>query len=289
MRREFPESSDKIQVFVDQLPGTMSEERMRFVAEHYVGTQKMLPEQVDAIRRYNPNFIMLHYRLGLRQLESKGKHIHNGRWGNDWHEIGKHKNWFVRNQAGKAVYQLTPKGLKEFIMDISGRYNDTEGRGWKEYWARTMMAEAAASHADGVFADSVRTPIRVPDEFDNSPLGIQPMRGYLPHLETWLDYVYQQLNQERRYFILNLSGLCTKWDTTQGYYEHCHGFMSEGIGIKTDDWELWAERTLKLLRNGKIWLAQQKVKRTDYDSRMWYFANFLLLKTNNGLGLHKRV
>jgi hypothetical protein len=39
-RRPFPDTSTRIAVLTDQLPGAMSEAQVRFAATHYVGTTK---------------------------------------------------------------------------------------------------------------------------------------------------------------------------------------------------------------------------------------------------------
>src|SRR5437867_8870324 len=62
-QRQFPTSWDHVQVFVDQLDGGLSTAQKQFAASHYAGTQKQTSNLIDAIRVYNPNFIMLQYRL----------------------------------------------------------------------------------------------------------------------------------------------------------------------------------------------------------------------------------
>ena len=39
-----------------------------------------------------------------------------------------------------------------------------------------------------------------------------------------------------------------------------------------------ANRTLNLIRNDKIWIAQSAIEPTDLQSRFWYVANYLLLR-----------
>jgi len=280
-KRQFPDTSQTIRVYVDQLPGQLTRSQLRFAASHYVGTQKLLSQQIDLLRMQNPDFLMLHYRLGTRQAEPRVIHIHMDRWTTDWDEVDRHDDWFIytRGPARQRVYQLV-SGNREYIMDISGRYNGNTQNGWKEYWVKTVIAEARACHADGVFADSTHPPYAVPPELNDSPLGAPPYLGYISHLEEFYEYVYKKLNEAGVYFIPNIGHLITTWDTTEGYYKNVHGAMVEGFGFRgnTVDWRLQQNRTLKLLHNGKIYIAQSGARAEDIQERLWYLANFLLLK-----------
>jgi len=279
--RRFPDTSDTIRVFVDQLPANLTRAQRHFVATRYVGTQKLLAIQIDSLRVYNPDFIMLHYRLGTRQADPSVIHVHDNRWSTDWFEIDRHEDWFVHTNdpTPKRVYQRVDD-VREYVMDISGRINGNTTAGWKEYWVKTVLAEVAACHADAVFADNVQPPYAIPRELYNSPIGAPPYLSYIPHLEEFLDYVYEQLDRANVYFIPNIGDMVTTWDTTQGYYEDVHGFMVEGFGHRrnTPDWRQQQNRTLKALRNGKIYIAQKSVHVQDTQARLWYVSNFLLLK-----------
>jgi hypothetical protein len=279
--RQFPDTRDRIRVFVDQLPGGISRAQMQFAARHYVGTQKLQAEQVDAIRAFNPKFIMLQYRMGTRQPELSVVFIHGNQWVHDWDEVNRHDDWFfhTKDSVPERVYMLYGNS-REYLMDISGKVNGNLTDGWKEYWVRSVVADVKASHADGVFADSTHIPYNVPAKFHNSPLGPPPFLSYLPHLEAFYDHVYRELDRQNVYFIPNIGNLITGWDTTQGYYEDVHGAMVEGFAFRGngDDWRLQQNNTLRLLRNGKIYLAQGGVAEADTQGRLWLLCNFLLLK-----------
>ena len=63
--RKWPNTSSGIHVFNDQLASNLSDAQWRFAATHYAGTQKMLRRDADTWRSYNPDFLVLHYRLGI--------------------------------------------------------------------------------------------------------------------------------------------------------------------------------------------------------------------------------
>jgi len=281
-QRTFPDTRNGIYVFVDQL-GSLSTAQRQFAAAHYVGTQKQTSGLIDAIRAYDPNFIMLQYRLGVRESGYPGGpvFIHDNTWCNDWGSINPNEDWFIHDDDGNRVYQLYGGSVYEYCMDISGAVNGNTTNGWKEYWSACVIDDCDDSHADGVFADSTHLPYAVPADLWDSPIGGPPHTPYIPHMETFYDYTYQQFDQAGKYFIPNIGGLCTTVDTTAGYYEDVHGAMVEGFATKLSnyDWKLQQNRTLRLLGNDKIYIAQSGVSgHTDIEGRRWLMSNFLLLK-----------
>jgi len=63
--RPWPDTTNGVYVFNDQLASAMGAPLAEFSATHYAGCQKMLRSDADSLRSYNPDFLILHYRLGL--------------------------------------------------------------------------------------------------------------------------------------------------------------------------------------------------------------------------------
>src|SRR5262245_57080721 len=83
--RPFPETSTRIAVLTDQLPGPMSDAQLRFAATHYVGTQKLTLNVSRRLRAINPGFLVLHYHLAMWQSAPNVLFITEGNaWGNDY-------------------------------------------------------------------------------------------------------------------------------------------------------------------------------------------------------------
>ncbi len=83
------------------------------------------------------------------------------------------------------------------------------------------------------------------------------------------------------YFIPNVGTLTTNADTSTCYYTNVSGDFMEGFGVKTSDWTEEKNRTLQLLNNGKIWIAQNYLSsNSDVATREWYLTNYLLLKSS---------
>jgi len=279
--RQFPSSWGTIQVFVDQLPDGMSTAQNKFAATHYAGTQKATAGVIDAIRQYNSNFLMLQYRLGTRDSGAQTQIIHNNTWSSDWATINAHEDWFVHDGQGNRVYQDYDGTIREYVMDVSGLISGNTTAGWKEYWTATTLADIAASHGDGVFADSTHLPYNIPVSLQDSHVGAAPYTNLIDDDEVFYDYAYRQYTAANKYFIPNIGQLITTSDTTTGYYTNVHGAMVEGFGYRggTSDWKLQANRTLNLIRNDKIYIAQNDVNGvSDVTGRLWLLSNFLLLK-----------
>ena len=102
--RIFPDTSTRIGVLTDQLPGGMSAAQERFAATHYVGTQKLSLNLSRPLRAINPQFLVLHYHLAMWQSAPRVNYIVDGnRWSNDYDEVTRHESWFWHNPANQRV------------------------------------------------------------------------------------------------------------------------------------------------------------------------------------------
>ena len=172
-----------------------------------------------------------HFRqLGVRT--SSAVFIHNVQWTTDAGDLQDH--WFVEDFDSPANRVFQAVALDDFVLDVSGAINgdpDGDGIGWKEYVATTMIADAAASAADGVFADSSHLPFAIPANLYDSPLGPPLHTAYIPHLEAYYNYVFAQFETANQYFIPNIGSLLTTLDRTTGYYEDVHGAMVKVLPV----------------------------------------------------------
>jgi hypothetical protein len=91
--RSFPESRERILVYADQLPSQLTDAQWKFVATHYVGGQKQTRSWVRTIRQLNPNFLMMHYQLGLGA--GPAKFVVGDEWTSDFDQLSKHDGWFL--------------------------------------------------------------------------------------------------------------------------------------------------------------------------------------------------
>src|SRR5207248_4505306 len=62
--RPIPNTTGAVHVWDDQLPDSMSDAQIRFVARHVDGTQKVSLQTARRLRVANRGFLVLYYRLG---------------------------------------------------------------------------------------------------------------------------------------------------------------------------------------------------------------------------------
>src|SRR5262249_29505664 len=77
----FPNTSNGIHIFEDQLPNGLSSAMVQFLATHTDGTQKLTLSTTNQFQAINPNFTVLHYQLGTGN--SAYDYIINNQWSSD--------------------------------------------------------------------------------------------------------------------------------------------------------------------------------------------------------------
>jgi hypothetical protein len=283
-RRAFPDTSDGIFVFNDQL-SNLSDVWSRFAATHYVGAQKMTRSEARAVRQYNPNFIILHYRLGLGlgyrvaggDCQPTGDYI--GIFAGDdgvqeWPADGGQDTWFYKYN-GERVYMCD---WGWYVMNL-------DDPGWREHWSEEVMRQIAGNEDDGVFADSYSVP---------NYLGADRYRPNLPELdenfekawaasiEGFTAYIVNRF-AGRYYFIPNVGSWTTTRDPTD--YSGVDGVMIEGFAswgpgspFEPVDWELQMNRILGLTAQDKAVIMQSYVDPANVEERLFTLASYLLVK-----------
>src|SRR5439155_8810867 len=89
----FPSTTNGIHIIEDQLPSSLSNAMIKFVATHMDGTEKELLNQTNQFRAINPNFTVLHYQLGTGN--SPYDYIINNQWTSDWNYVNQQESWFA--------------------------------------------------------------------------------------------------------------------------------------------------------------------------------------------------
>jgi hypothetical protein len=281
-RRVFPDTSARIGVLTDQLPGGMTDAQMRFAATHYVGTQKLTLNLSRPLRALNPNFIVLHYRLAMWQSAPRVNYIVDGnRWSNDFPRVDPHESWFWHNPAGQRVASNQDGKL---LMNIADP-------GFRAYWRESIASQVAAGDYDGVFLDSASPALlqweaRAP--LDRRLLGSGVRTNRFPELggrswiAAWQDWIADldaSLAARGIPLIPNVGALATTWDNTD--YSLTAGAFSEGFldsGFPEADWQAAANQTLDLVRKNRIVILQNYLAPENIAKRKYLLANYLLVK-----------
>lgn len=297
--RSFPSTETKaVSVFADQLPiQDMNDAQIRFVSEHYAGTQKLYKNQIEKIRAYNPDFLMLHYRLAQAAGEAPGiahdSEADGAVNGNifsaeEWDKNLQQKDWFIRDGAGNRIKNSE---WNWYPFDLA-RSSDLRNQ-IADYWSSRVKKEVTVTDSDAVFADSYGIPFG-PWSPDSAPkyayssswnIDIDAAKSWLTNsLVPYSDRIWTSLKSANIPYIPNCGQLITTWDTVDNY-THSDGCMIEGFtGFKTSitsvaDWKLEMNNILSLANKGKITIAQSDFTGAEnFARRSFIVGSYLLSK-----------
>ncbi|HEX8203726.1 MAG TPA: putative glycoside hydrolase [Isosphaeraceae bacterium] len=280
--RPFPDTSNGISVFTDQLPGNMTPAQWQFAATHYVGTQKQNTDWTRQMRTLNPRFIVLHYQLAVGAGPSL--FVVGNQWTNDFNTVTNQEGWFLHTDQGSRVRQ---PWTDWYVMDIRSA-NGVPLTGWPNYWVSTALDRLRLNENDGVFADSYTVDILIgqvnpPHPWFNDVSAC--LRNWIPNLDAYGASCARALHDapENFYYLPNLGALVTTWDSTN--YGVGDGGMVEGFALsnsgnyyQTGDWQLQMNRILGLARANKIIIAQSYINDGALYDRWFAVCSYLLTK-----------
>lgn len=283
--RRFPSTRSGILVFNDQLAmRSTSEAQVRFAARHYAGSQKLTRSEARHLRRYNPSFLVLHYRLGQSLGHSPADA--NGDPTGRFIQIVRGDQWvreWPGDAAAKEEWFFHWGGSRVFCRDWGHYLMDLDNPGWRAWWSDQVIRELKANEDDGVFADSYMVPNY---GFTWNP----PLPAVDAAFETdwarrehaFTDYIRSRF-AGRWKWIPNVSGLTTTRDPSD--YSNVDGVMIEGFAegghgqwFPIMDWELQMNRILPLVRADRILIAQSYPEITDVEERLFILSSYLLIK-----------
>jgi hypothetical protein len=278
----FPDSTNGISIFTDELPGTMTPAQWQFAATHYVGTQKQVTDWTRQMRTLNPRFIVLHYQLALGA--GTALVVVGNRWTNDFDSVTNQEGWFLHTDQGSRVRQAWHKWN---VMDIRSA-DGVPLTGWPDYWVATALDRLRLNENDGVFADSYTQDILFgqvdpPHPWFNDVSAC--LQNWVPNLDAYGASCANALHNtpENFYYLPNLGGLTTTWDTTN--YGVGDGGMVEGFAFPSsgnyylpDDWQLQMNRILSLQRSNRIVIGQSYINDAALDDRWFVVGSYLLTK-----------
>jgi hypothetical protein len=282
-KRPWPDSTAKTLILADELPNGLSTGQQQFVVAHMVGTQKLTLKDSQPLRALAPNFLVLHYHLAIWQSAPTVTFIVDGNnWGNDYPTVTTHEAWFWHNAAGMRVAAVDDGKL---LMNLGSQE-------LIDYWKQSFIAQAKASDADGVFADSAGPDLlqweaQMPPEPRLAATGARdtaiPELGGRTTIVAWQDFIKQMdaaLAAEGLALLPNTGSFTTSWDTTD--YSLTAGAFIEGFADPTfapADWQRSTNKVLDLVAKHKIVIGQNYLKAaTDVATRVYYLANYLLVR-----------
>jgi hypothetical protein len=282
-RRSFPDTSTRIAILADQLPGSMTTAQRRFAAAHYVGTQKLTLDLSQPLRAINPDFLVLHYHLAMWQSAPGVTFIVDGRsWGNDYSAVNRHEPWFWHNAAKQRVASNQDSKL---LMNIADP-------GFQRYWRDSIADQVRAGDYDAVFLDSASPNLlqweaRAPVDPRLFGTGVKDNifpelgdKSWIAAWQGWMTELNASLAARGIPLIPNTGSFVTTWDNTD--YSLTAGVFAEGFcdpAFTTTDWRSAVNQMLALVGKNKIVVLQNYLgSESDLGKRRYLLANYLLLK-----------
>jgi len=279
--RPFPDTSTRIAVLADQLPGPMSDAQLRFAATHYVGTQKLTLNLSRPLRAINPRFLVLHYHLAMWQSAPNVTFITDGNtWANDYPVVTTHESWFWHNGLNQRVASVQDAKL---LMNVADP-------GFRRYWRDSLVKQVEDGDYDGVFLDSA-SPALLQEEASptDARLAADAARGrpfeelgrksWIGAWQDWIADLNGALGAKGIPLIPNVGGLNTTWDNSD--YSLAAGVFCEGFldpRFTTADWKAAADQTLRLVRNKIVILQNYLPSPDEVARRRFLLASYLLVK-----------
>jgi len=314
-----PDTTDGVYIWADQLQ-TYNDGQNQFVAGHFVGSQKLTKDRIDAIRNYNADFIVLQYH------KAYGVDIGNNivgpyEWGPDIATMNEfvasnpgyggledyYIHWTNQKDADHRVQHYWSGNLEYHLADI-------RHAGFRAYLIQKMIKRCQEVGFNGTFFDVAFFPWYEyePDYDPTVGFGGDGMMWYeyapwdwpsIDHdastlaqnwnslaVPYWQEITTGYHSGETKYYsIVNCDRMVTGW-YEHVYLDYVDGGLSEGWmtgGDSNDrlvgsDWELSASRILRYITgNDKILIAQPNNGWSDNIAlREWWIANYFLLKND---------
>ncbi len=283
----FPDTTNGIHVFNDQLATwDMSEEQFKFSATHYAGTQKVFASDARRFRAYNPEFVVLNYRLGLGLgYQTVGNNCDpNG----NWIELIDGEKWvreYPDNPLDEWFYRIN--GERVFSCDWGWYLVDISNPEWRGYWTNEVLRQLISNKADGVFVDSLFPPNYMGGSAYSPPLpdiDSSFEKEWSKKIEDFLSHI-QSGELEDFHVIVNVGAWITSRDNTD--YSGADGIFVEGFArwpegqyfdFTEQDWHLQMNRILGQTSQNKIIILQQYIDPRNISDRVFILGNYLLIK-----------
>ncbi|WP_339135476.1 MAG: putative glycoside hydrolase [Candidatus Electrothrix sp. GW3-4] len=293
--RPLPNTTSQLLVWADQL-ATEGAAQDQFVAENFVGSQKLTKDRIDSIRAYNPNFLVLQYHKAYG-VDIGGNITDANTWSDDiatmrayiaaypgaGAEEDYYLHWTTTNDPAHRIEHYWAGNLEYHLADI-------RHAGFRAYLVEETLHRNEVVGFDGTFFDVAYFPWYdyEPDYDTGRGMGGDGTMwfGYEPWLNAgWSADVWENADEWNsmatpywQYIaaayhdgeadalaIANVDRMVTGWYVPE-YLDYIDGGMSEGFMTDSGeannrlvggDWELSASRILRYLTgNGRILIAQ---------------------------------
>jgi hypothetical protein len=265
----------------------MTEAQFQFTAMHYVGSQKLTRDAARHLRQYNPNYLVLHYRLGQglgyrspdANCQPTGDFIQiiDRAWVQEWPgDTVVQPNWFFKWNDRSRAYNCD---FGWYLMEL----NDP---GWRTWWSAQVIQQLLDNEDDGVFADSFSIPNYGFSWNPGLPVVDANFESSWARREhAFTDYMRTRFGGRWKW-IPNIGGYITTRDPSD--YTNVDGVMIEqfaeyggGSYLYIGDWQLQMNRALSLAALDKILIAQTYPDGGNINERLFDVSTYLLIKAGH--------
>jgi Hypothetical glycosyl hydrolase family 15 len=290
--RSFPDTWSTVAILTDQLPSGMPAAQQQFAATHYVGTEKQLLPDTQALRAINPDFLVLHYHLAMWQSGPGVDFIINGTsWGNDLSTVTNNETWFWHNANGTTSADRVQAPDTKYLMNVSVQ-------GFADYWVSSLEQQVADGQYDGIMFDSAspsllqgwcggtganQDPRLAGTAAKDTTFAELGNTTWIDAWQTWIGALNTALAAKGIPLIPNEGAFITGWDDTN--YALSAGVFSEGFGdpsFAESDWQAATNELLSLAAADKLMILQNYLgAASDVATRTYYLGNYLLVKSHH--------
>ena len=257
-------TTTSVGVFSDQLPDALPPALVRFAATHYAGAQKLSRTTTLALKRQNPRFFALQYRLALGVGRTTQVRFGDA-WKPEWPSHPQ-EPWFFHWHGSRVL----DKTNGWYLMNV-------DDGGWRSYYVAKLHQQVATTDADGAFLDSASVPTYFGAIWTPQlpPVDAAFEAAWSNRIARWLATVQRRLGIP---VVANAGSWVTTRDRTD--YSGVAGVMIEGFAtnLAPADWQLELTRAVRLVRKDKIVIAQSYPAVEDVQARMFDLASYLLIK-----------
>ena len=302
----YPETGNSTRVLVDQIAGgyEITRERIEFIAEYLVGSQKNTRVLLDPVKAINPAWRSLHYHLAI--WNGPAHIIIDDTWTDSEWQYLKNELYYqdprifmyaVNKNTGKTT-MLLDLHYGAYLMNIS---NET----YYQFLLNSLVYQCKSTGYDSIFLDSFSMGTvysfteynyigfggssDVPFEYISYQ---NPQLGGLTWLQASEEYISRlakDLNRRGIWLLPNLGNMTTTWDPLD--YALPNGGMLEGVPIRPDnsrdmtdqyylhDWVQSLSRAMYLAQKDRIIILQPNVRdvnNTDY--RLFIIGEYLMVR-----------
>ena len=303
----YPQTHNATRVLVDQImyAYTITQKRIEFIANYFVGSQKNLKQLIDPVKALNPNWQSLHYHLSIWNND-KAEIIIDNKWSHsEWDHLINELfvqdpyifMYAINKNTGKTTW-LQDLTYFAYLMNISNE-------NYYRFLVDNLEYQCNSTGYNSVFFDSFAMGVvysfteknyinygagdNVPQQFTQYK---NPQLGGLTWLqasEEFISRMNKDMNKRGIWLLPNHGNMTTSWDPLD--YALTNGGMLEGVPMRPDnsravsdpnyllDWIQSISRTMYLTQKDRVIILQPSIDNVNnLNYRLFVIGEYLMVR-----------